>query len=203
MTTRSARRIAALALSAAVSALTAFSLQGPTMKASHLSCEFREDPLGIDTRHPRLGWVVESPLRGARQTAYRILVASTPEHLSADRGDLWDSGKIPGDQTTMIPYNGEPLSSHRRCFWKVMLWDQEGNSGSWSGPASWSMGVLDPAEWNASWIGYDAPRAATQPDSSWKLPKGDPVLLPPPRYAPPAGCRLRVRPRHLRPLPRQ
>ncbi len=181
MTTHPLRRIGTIALAVASLALTALSLQESTMKASHLSCQFRENPSGIDARNPRLGWTVESPVRGANQSAYRVLVASTPEALSAGTGDLWDSGKRPGEQTTLISYEGSPLSSHRRCFWKVMLWDNEGNSGPWSERATWSMGMLEP-QWNASWIGYDAPRAATQQDSSWKLPKGNPVFLPPPRY---------------------
>jgi alpha-L-rhamnosidase len=156
--------------------------QGSTMKASHLTCEFMEDPLGIDQRLPRLGWIVESPVRGDFQTAHRILVASTPEKLAAEQGDLWDSGKIPGDRATMITFDGRPLTSHLQCFWKVMLWDKNGKPGDWSEAAFWSMGLLNPAEWKATWIGYDAPHAATKSDSSWKLPKDKNVFLPPPRY---------------------
>jgi alpha-L-rhamnosidase len=167
---------------AALSAFSAFSLQGSTMKASNLTCEFRNNPLGIDTRLPRLGWIVESPLRGDHQTAFRILVASTLEKLTAEEGDLWDSGKAPSDQTMMILYGGKRLVSHLSCFWKVMLWDKNGKAGSWSSVGLWSMGILDPSEWHATWVGYDAPRAATKEDSSWKLPKDKNVFLPPPRY---------------------
>ncbi len=38
-------------------------------------CEYLESPLGIDEPHPRLTWRVESPERGQKQTAYRILAA--------------------------------------------------------------------------------------------------------------------------------
>ena len=48
--------------------------------------------------------------RGAKQTAYQVLVASTPEKLAADQGDLWDSGKIPTDQSTQVVYAGMPLA---------------------------------------------------------------------------------------------
>ncbi len=106
---------------------------------SQLTCEFRTDPLGIDTRRPRLGWVLESADRGASQTAYRILVSSTAPLLAADTGDLWDSGKMPGDRTASIRYEGRPLSSHQMCFWKVMAWDGD-TPGPWSKPASGQWG---------------------------------------------------------------
>ena len=53
-----------------------------------LRCEYLLDPLGIDERHPRLSWTIESDRRGARQTAYRILVASSSERLAAANSDL-------------------------------------------------------------------------------------------------------------------
>ena len=45
---------------------------------THLRCEYLVDPLGIDQTRPRLSWQIESSLRGVKQTAYRILVASEP-----------------------------------------------------------------------------------------------------------------------------
>jgi alpha-L-rhamnosidase len=149
-----------------------------------LTCEFRTDPLGIDTRQPRLTWVLESTDRGAWQTACRILVSSKMALLAAGTGDLWDSGKIPGDRTTSVRYEGRPLASHQMCFWKVMAWDGD-TPGPWSKPAFWSMGILTPGEWHAGWIGYDAPRRDEQPaafataqwiwhaaDKPWKAPAG-------------------------------
>ena len=60
------------------------------LKPTYLRCEYRVDPLGIEERAPRLSWLVLSSVQGQRQTAYRVLVASDPEKLQADRGDLWD-----------------------------------------------------------------------------------------------------------------
>ena len=123
---------------------------------ARLRCESLTDPLGIDARRPRLSWILEpaSPeVRGRRQTAYRILVASSPALLEADRGDLWDSGRVASDESVGIAYAGRPLVSGQRCHWKVTIWDGEGVETGWSATASWSMGLLDQADWRGRWIG--------------------------------------------------
>ena len=86
------------------------------------------------------------------QSAYRILVASSPRSLSAGTGDLWDSGKIQSDRSTQIDYQGAPLKSFQRCYWKVRVWDHAGRASAWSEPAQWEMGILDDAGWQAQWI---------------------------------------------------
>lgn len=119
-----------------------------------LRCEYRENPLGIDVAQPRLSWVIESNRRGERQTAYQVLVASTPEILAQDRGDLWDSRKVSSEQSVLVEYGGKPLGSRMRCHWKVRIWDQDGKMSAWSKPAEWTMGLLTPGGWgNAKWIG--------------------------------------------------
>ena len=123
-----------------------------------LRCEFLSNPLGIDNTQPRLSWVVESKERNQIQTAYRILVASSVEKLESESGDLWDTGKLMGDQTLGLRYAGVPLRSGMRCYWKVRSWDRNGTAGPWSESGSWSMGLLSRQDWVGEWIGYDAPR---------------------------------------------
>src|SRR5262245_50059280 len=91
---------------------------------AQLRCEYLVDPLAIDTREPRLSWTIESAARGARQSAYQIIVASDAGALAADKGDLWDTGKVASNQTIQIEYKGKPLSSRQQCFWKIRVWDQ-------------------------------------------------------------------------------
>ena len=122
-----------------------------------LRCEYEANPLGIDEPHPRLAWQMQSARRGERQTAWRLLVASSPALLRQDRGDLWDSGKVAGDETIGADYAGAPLVSQEHCFWKVCEWNQDDHA-VWSQPAEWSMGLLQPADWQADWIGYDQAR---------------------------------------------
>ena len=149
--------------------------------AANLRCEYQNNPLGIDVEKPQLSWVMEdggqkTEDRGRKQTAYQILVASTPELLAKDKGDLWDSGKVESDQSIHVEYAGKPLESQMRCFWKVRVWTsrtevrgqrsevgRNGDRGEWSGPAYWTMGMLKPEDppspgssgvtsWSAQWI---------------------------------------------------
>ena len=123
-----------------------------------LRCEYLVDPLGIGVAQPRLSWIVQSEERGEVQTAYRILVASDPKLLSAGRGDLWDTGKVPSSRSMQVVYEGRPLSSQMRCYWKLRVWDKEDKPSPWSKPGSWTMGLLQPGQWQAKWIGLDSSR---------------------------------------------
>jgi len=124
---------------------------------THLRCEFLEDPAAVDTPRPRLFWQLESDERGQRQTAWQVLVASSPRFLREDRADLWDSGRVAGDVTTHVEYAGRPLASRERCFWKVRVWDKDGKVSRWSDVAAWTMGLLEPGDWQAAWISYRDP----------------------------------------------
>ena len=120
-----------------------------------LRSEYLVNPEGIDVLSPRLSWMLKSEVRGQKQAAYRVLVASSRELLKKNQGDLWDTGKVASDQSNQLAYAGEPLSSRMQCFWKVMVWDIAGTPSAWSAPAYWSMGLLDAADWKAEWIGLD------------------------------------------------
>ena len=119
-----------------------------------LRCEQMINPQGIDARAPRLSWQITGTQRGILQTAYQVLVASSPETLATNKGDLWNSGKIAGDKSVLVPYKGTALKSRQSCYWKVKTWTTAGES-DWSAAGSWSMGLLDAADWKARWIGYD------------------------------------------------
>jgi len=128
-----------------------------TIRVQRLLCEYRDRPLGIDHPAPRLSWMLESAVRGQRQSAYRVLVARSMEGLHANRGDLWDSGKVESSQSVNIVYAGDVLVSGRRCFWKVKVWDKDGESSDWSAPSSWEMGLMKAGDWKGRWINDGKP----------------------------------------------
>ena len=123
------------------------------MTLGNLTCEYAANPLGIDTIPPRLSWQLSSLTRGARQVAYQVLVASSLETLQRERGDLWDSGRVISDQSVFVPYDGEPLGSAARAYWKVRVWSEEGPPTAYSEPAWWEMGLLRTQDWAGEWIG--------------------------------------------------
>ena len=74
------------------------------MKPVRLRCEYFAEPQGIDETAPRLSWQLVSDQRGAHQTAWRVLVASSLEQLEQNVGDLWDSGRVVSGDVLHIPY---------------------------------------------------------------------------------------------------
>ncbi len=125
---------------------------GTNLTVENLKCEYLVNPLGIDVVRPRLSWTLRSDQRGQKQTAYRVLVASSEEVLAQGHGDLWDSGKVDSGRSIQIEYDGKPLPSEQRCVWKVRVWDKDGRGSDFSRPARWSMGLLREKDWKAKWI---------------------------------------------------
>ncbi len=122
-------------------------------EVSYLKCEYKNSPLGIDERAPRLSWRLESAERGQRQTAYRVLIASSAQHLEKGEGDCWDSGRVGAEQSQHVRYAGKPLAARQTVFWKVKIWDKDGAESAWSSVATWEMGLPESADWaGASWI---------------------------------------------------
>jgi alpha-L-rhamnosidase len=149
--------------------------------ATDLRCEYLTEPLGIDVRSPRFCWklTTDSPgTRGIRQSAYQILVASSPELLANDQGDVWDSGKVESNHCVHIEYGGSPLRSGGSYWWKVRAWagglqsgdgkDRVREAGDWSKTSHWEMGLLRPEDWSAKWI--EAPPAAELQDEYGPVP---------------------------------
>lgn len=123
---------------------------------NRLRVENLETPTSIDILEPRLSWIntpVDSLVKDARQTAYRIVVASSIEKLDKGKYDVWDSGKVISEECHLVDYNGRGLLSGEDYFWKVQTWDGNDRSAGFSEPSKWSMGLVDSSLWQASWIG--------------------------------------------------
>jgi alpha-L-rhamnosidase len=139
--------------------------QGASLDLRDLRCEYRVDPLGIDTPSPRLSWVLESRSRGQSQTAYQILAATSSAQLFKDQGDLWDSGKVASSSSVHVVYGGKGLASGQRVYWKVRAWDADGKPSLYSRPACWEMALLQPSDWQARWIQRKTSGAVSEADA--------------------------------------
>ena len=142
------------------------------LSVSDLTCEYRSNPLGIDTVVPRLGWVLSGTERGEVQTGYQVLVSGSRELLDRDKGDLWDSGRVQSPASVQVPYGGKPLESRTQCYWKVRAWDKAGNVSDWSRPGHWEMGLAS-EDWRAAWIDD----GKTNPDKDEAFYENDPAPL--------------------------
>ncbi|MCX6865614.1 MAG: polysaccharide deacetylase family protein [Verrucomicrobia bacterium] len=145
------------------------------VKPVQLKCEYAVNPVGIDAAEPRFSWLLESTRRDQTQAAYQILVAGSEEKLEQGIGDLWDSGKVVSSRSVNVPYQGRALTSGQKCWWKVRCWNKPGYDGeyarapyhdprtiqamreqrpsTYSGSATFDMGLLKPSDWQGKWVG--------------------------------------------------
>ena len=137
------------------------------LKVYHLTCEHTQNPLGTDQLQPRLSWKLESDERNQYQSAYEILVSTDREKLEKGKADIWNSGRIKSDETILIPYIGKKLKSFTRYYWKVRVYNQQGEASDWSETAWWETAMLKADDWKAAWI-YDGSQAPSDPNDFYK-----------------------------------
>jgi len=136
--------------------LFTFPLFAQEIKVSHLSCEYRTNPLGIDAAQPHFGWQLISVKHNVMQTAYQVLVSRSLTALNQNQGEVWDSKKVTSGQSIQVKYKGEALLSAKKYYWKIKIWDNQGNESAWSEVAFFQMGLLKTADWKgAQWIAFE------------------------------------------------
>lgn len=139
--------------SAAFAAALPCSLQAQSFLPEKLTTEYRTSPLGVATAQPRMSWQIKSSGRNFMQSAYEVRTGSNAAALAKGKEIGWQSGKVSSGESLHIPYGGGALSSRQRVFWQVRVYDRNGKASPWSQVASWEMGLLQPSDWSAQWIG--------------------------------------------------
>jgi alpha-L-rhamnosidase len=127
--------------------------------------EYLVNPIGIDVQKPRLSWQILSDEQNVMQSAYEIRVADSPENLTKKKRLTWTSGKVTGDNSVNVSYDGPALKSMQRAYWQVRIWDNKGKATEWSNLAYWEMGILEQDLWKASWISR-----ASEPETAESKP---------------------------------
>lgn len=116
-----------------------------------LRTEQLSNPIGLDIQKPRFSWKIMSDQKSTVQTAFEIIVATTPDFNK--KSIVWNT-KISTDQSVYNVYSGNRLLSNTSYFWKLTVWDNHGNTATES--AFWHTGLLN-NEWTAKWIAATAP----------------------------------------------
>src|SRR5436309_2544755 len=113
-----------------------------------LLCNTKQNPIGVGEVNPRFSWKLDSKKRNVYQAAYEIRWA---QKTSAKKYN-WQTVKAHTDQSVNAPYKGQQLQSGKEYVWQVRVWDNTGEVSPWSETASWTMGLVQAADWKADWI---------------------------------------------------
>lgn len=133
--------------------LWANSFFAQSLEFKSLTCNSQNNPIAIEGQHPLLSWIVQADGFNRSQTAYHVIVASQEELLNEKNANLWNSGKVNSTQSTHVKYQGNKLLANQKYWWKVRIWDENGEASNWSAVQSFEMGLMDDSNWGkAEWI---------------------------------------------------
>jgi len=121
-----------------------------------VTCEYQENPIGIDIRTPRISWKIEAGERNIMQSAYQIVVATNGNFTNL----VWDSGKVLSDQSIHVEYAGATVKPWTRYYYKVQVWDSKGR-WAWSPVQYWETGFIG-EKWIAEWIASEEEHLETR-----------------------------------------
>jgi len=128
---------------------------GSEVSLYDLLCEYKDNPIGIDVGRPRLSWKIRADHLSMTQSAYQIRAGGSEADLQSGHNRIWDTGRVGSGQSIHIPYAGPDLTSGRRVFWQVRIWDEQSHASPWSDPVYWEMGLLKAEDWKSRWIEPD------------------------------------------------
>ena len=114
---------------------------GSPLKVKNLSCSDQKNPLCVE--NVRLGWQLESNLRGVGQVAYEL-------QLYCGKTPVWKSGRVESkEQVNVVP--SVTLDAGKNYTWRVRVWDDaQGKASEWSEWASFGTNIDE--AWSAKWI---------------------------------------------------
>lgn len=97
----------------------------------------------VFNKQPTFTWEVDTAVEAV--TAYRILVATTPQYLNENKGVFWDSKKTNSNKTAVL-YKGKPLETGKIYYWKVQIWNDKNIETPFSETASFYLNTPDSTE---------------------------------------------------------
>ncbi len=113
-----------------------------------LKCEYLEEPLGVDAVSPRLTWQFNDTSRGARQTGFKVKVATD----AALKTVVWQtSSNNVNASAQLVNYGGRQLQPFTKYHWTVEVRSAAGKTLT-SKVASFETGMMGMHNWKGSWI---------------------------------------------------
>jgi alpha-L-rhamnosidase len=143
------------------------------VKPENLRCEYISNPLGIDSKKPRLSWTFRADELNYYQTAFEIIVGENEVDVKSGKGNVWTSGKTINKNSIQIEYDGAQLKSFTRYYWAVRTYDAADKVSEWSSVAWFETSMLQQNDWTAQWIGDGSKPFANDADAY----KDDPMPL--------------------------
>lgn len=88
-----------------------------------LRCNLVRDPSPSVVSYPPLhfSWLVDGKRLADRQSAYQIVISSTPARARNAEADVWDSGWIQSDEPVHAGYGGPRLMAGQTYCWRVRI----------------------------------------------------------------------------------
>ncbi|PRD48856.1 family 78 glycoside hydrolase catalytic domain [Sphingobacterium haloxyli] len=109
------------------------SLQGYRLQSEWTPQAFEQgESVVVKNKVPVFGWIMNARNTSTRQQYYQLLLADNLEDIMEDRGNLWNSGKVWSSESTAVLYGGNDLRSGNLYYWKVKVWDEQGNESEFS-----------------------------------------------------------------------
>jgi len=122
------------------------------LTVSHLRCEYRINPIGLDITSPRLSWHLQSDLRNCVQSDYQIQLSRTEDFAQI----VWDSGKKSSDQSIHVELEHWVPEARTRYYYRIRAWERAGVESDWSETAYFETGFMGSEDaWQAEWITVD------------------------------------------------
>ncbi len=136
------------------------------------------NPFETDGFRPAFSWKTNAGSASWKQGAWQIVVAESEKSLQSMESIAWNSGKVKDGQQLFIPFDGQKLTTGKKYFWQVRVWDGKGRPSAWSEVSSFRIPLDYHKDWKGEWITYDFERSAPMPllRKSFSLETKKPVV---------------------------
>lgn len=119
------------------------------LKVTRLRCNDKKRNLGIAVEKPKFNYQVTADKRNVMISSCQIQVC---ENDSFDGDIVYDSGKEISDSSGYIVYKGQKLLSHKRYFFRIRVWDTDGEESEWSKTNYFDTAFINGDQFSANFI---------------------------------------------------